>query len=99
MATPSKGNEAEGKKIFVVKCVLCHKADGSGGFKLTGNATPDWRNPVLMASPAHNDDALRDCITNGKPKSGMVAWVGSGQIKPAQVDDLIAYIRTFSRRK
>jgi len=99
MAVASKGNEADGKKIFVSKCVVCHKADGSGGVKLTGNPTPDWRNPALMAQPAHSVDALRDCITNGRPKSGMVAWVKSGQIKPAQVEDLIAYIHSFSRKK
>lgn len=96
-AVQSNGNEAEGKKLFVVKCVACHKADGSGGVKLTGNATPDWRNSKLMT--ARSDSALRDCITNGKPKSGMLAWVKTGQLKPAQVEDLIAYIHTFSKRQ
>ena len=99
MPNPSRGNEAEGKKLFVAKCVACHKADGSGGVKITGNATPDWGNPNLMILPAHSDSAMRDCITNGKPKSGMVAWVKSGQLKPAQVEDLIAYIHTFSKKK
>ena len=73
-----------------MKCAVCHKPDGSGGVKLTGNPTPDWRNAKLMAAPAHSDSALRDCITNGKPKSGMVAWMKTGQLKPAQVADLIA---------
>jgi mono/diheme cytochrome c family protein len=100
-AIPSSSNSsaAEGKKLFVAKCIVCHKADGSGGVKLTGNATPDWRNPNLMTLPAHNDAALRDCITNGKPKSGMLAWGKSGQLKPSQVEDLIAYIHTFSMKK
>ena len=43
------------------------------------------------------DDYLRDCITNGKMKSGMVAWGKTGMLKPAQIEDLIAYIRTFSK--
>jgi mono/diheme cytochrome c family protein len=96
---PSKGIPAEGKKIFVVRCVPCHKADGSGGVKLTGNPTPNWRDAKRMSDPKYNDDYLRDCITNGKSKSGMVAWGKTGQIKPAEIENLIAYIRTFSAKK
>ena len=97
-AHPSSGNPAEGKKIFVVRCVACHKANGSGGVKLTGNPTPDWRDAKRMADPKHDDDSLRVCITNGRPKSGMVAWGKTGQLKPAQIENLIAYIRTFSKK-
>jgi mono/diheme cytochrome c family protein len=95
---PSRGNPEAGKKIFKDKCVLCHKADGSGGFKLGGNPTPDWRDTTRMDDPKHNDDYLRDCIANGKIKSGMVAWSKQG-IKPAQIEDLIAYIHTFRGAK
>ncbi len=97
-AGSAPGNPAEGKKIFVSKCVVCHKADGSGGIKLTGNATPNWRDAKRMADPKRNDDYLRDCITNGKIKSGMVAWGKTGQLKPAEIESLIAYIRTFSKK-
>ena len=98
VAATRKPDATEGKKLYAAKCVVCHKADGSGGFKLTGNPTPDWRSAKLMSTSAHSDSALRDCITNGKLKSGMVAWVKSGQLKPAQAEDLIAYIRTFSKK-
>lgn len=97
-AGPSKGNPAAAKAMFTSKCIACHKADGSGGVKLTGNPTPSWRDAKRMNDPKFNDDYLRDCITNGKIKSGMVAWGKSGQIKPAQIEDLIAYIRTFSKK-
>ena len=36
-----------------------------------------------MADPEYNNDYLRDCITNGKMKSGMVAWGKTGQLKPS----------------
>lgn len=91
----SRGNAVLGKKIFVVKCVACHRADGSGGIKVTVTPTPDWRNAKRMSDPRYGDDYLRDCITNGRPKSGMVAWSRQG-VKPADVENLIAYIRTFS---
>jgi mono/diheme cytochrome c family protein len=92
---PSKGTAAAAKAIFTSKCIVCHKADGTGGVKLTGNPTPNWKDAKLWADPKHNDDFLRDCITNGKVKSGMVAWGKSGQIKPADIENLIAYIHTL----
>jgi mono/diheme cytochrome c family protein len=95
---PSHGSAEAGKKIFKEKCVICHKPDGSGGFKLTGNPTPDWRDTTRMDDPKHNDDYLRDCITNGKPKSGMPTWSKQG-VKPAQIEDLIAFIHTFRGTK
>ena len=98
-AAPSKGDPAAGKKMFTVKCIACHKVDGTGGVKLTGNPTPNWKNPKTWADPKHNDDFLRDCITNGKLKSGMVAWGKTGQIKPAEVENLIAYINTLAKKK
>ena len=98
-AARDESDAADGKKIYSTKCVVCHKADGSGGVKLTGNPTPDWRNAKLMSAPAHSDSALRDCIMNGRSKSGMLAWGKSGQLKPVQVKNLIAYIHSFSRKK
>ncbi len=98
-AGPAKGNAAEGKKIFTSKCVACHKADGTGGVKLTGNPTPNWKDPKYVNDPKWTDDYLRDCITNGKLKSGMVAWGKTGQVKPADIENLIAYIHVLSGRK
>ena len=95
---PSKGNAAAAKAMYASKCVVCHKADGAGGVKLTGNATPNWRDAKLWAAaaePKRTDDYLRDCITNGKVKSGMVAWGKTGQLKPADIENMIAYIHTL----
>lgn len=98
-APPAKGNPAAAKPIFAQKCIACHKADGTGGVKLTGNPTPNWKDPKTWADPKRkNVDAyLRDCITNGKPASGMVAWGKTGQLKPAQIEDMIAFIKTFKK--
>jgi mono/diheme cytochrome c family protein len=45
---------------------------------------------------AHGDDYLRECIINGRPKSGMPAWGKSGAVKRDDIAHLIAYIRGFS---
>jgi mono/diheme cytochrome c family protein len=93
-AAAAGGDAAAGKAIFKVKCVACHKVDGTGGFKVTGNPTPNWT--LKKTWDATRTDAyLRDCITNGKLKSGMVAWGKTNQLKPAEIDNMIAYIKTF----
>ena len=92
------GDPAAGKKIFSVKCVLCHKADGSGGIKLTGNPTPNFRDPKRATDPKYTDAYFRDCMTNGKVKSGMQPITKIG-VDLKEVPNLIAYIRTFSQKK
>ena len=93
-AKPAAGDAKAGKAKFEVTCVACHKKDGTGGFKVTGNPTPNWT--LKKTWDATRTDAyLRDCITNGKLKSGMVAWGKTGQIKTAEIENLIAYIKTF----
>ena len=95
-AAPNKGNPALGKPLFAKNCVVCHKVDGSGGMKLTGNPTPNWKDPKTWADPKRTDDYLRDCIVTGKVKSGMVSW--SKQLKPADIENVIAYIKTFKKK-
>jgi mono/diheme cytochrome c family protein len=92
----AKGNPTAGKPLYTQKCVACHKADGSGGVKLTGNPTPSWKDAKRMAKVT--DAQLRECIVNGVPKSGMVAWGKTGQLKPQQIEDVIAYIRTLPKK-
>jgi mono/diheme cytochrome c family protein len=101
-AAPVKGVAAEGKKLYLAKaCGSCHKPDGVGGFKAlpAGNPTPNWKIAKTWADPKHTDDFMRDCLTNGKPKSGMIAWGKSGMLKPAEIENLIAYIKTFAPKK
>src|SRR5437016_3421187 len=101
-AAPAKGNPKLGEAMFKAKaCATCHKADGTGGVKLTGNPTPNWRDPKTWADPKRKDadTYLRECITNGRPKSGMVAWGKTGQIKPPDIENLIAYIHVLSGHK
>ena len=96
---PSKGDAAVGTKIYDAKCTPCHKSDGTGGIKLSGNPTPNWKDAKHVFDPKFNDDVLRDCLTNGKPKSGMPAWGKTGQLKPDDIENLIAYIHQFFPKK
>ncbi len=93
-AGPTTGKAPAGQAIYKTKCVACHKADGTGGFKVTGLPTANWTLKKTWDA-TRTDDYLRDCITNGKAKDGMVAWGKTKQLTPAQIEDLIAYIKTF----
>ena len=100
MAAPAgvtKGDAAKGAAKYKVMCVACHKADGSGGFKSTGNATPNWLLKKTWA-PTHTEGFLRNCIVNGNMKSGMIAWGKTGQLKPQEVEDMIAFIMTHKAK-
>lgn len=97
-AAAPKGDAAAGKALFLKNCIACHKADGSGGMKLTGNPTPNWRDAKTWADPRRaKDDYFRECITQGRIKSGMVAW--GRQLKPAEIENLIAHIRSLAPAK
>ena len=96
-AGPSTGNATAGAAIFKTKCVACHKADGTGGFKVTGKPTSNWTLKKTWDA-TRTDDYLRDCITNGKMKEGMIAWGKTKQLTPVQIEDLIAHIKTFKAK-
>jgi len=93
----TKGDAAKGAAKYKVLCVACHKADGTGGFKTTGNPTPNWTLKKTWDA-TRTEGYLRNCIVNGNLKSGMVAWGKSGQLKPQEVEDMIAYIVTHKAK-
>lgn len=94
------GNAAAGKAIYAVRCVACHKVDGSGGVPLGKTKTPNWTNPATWSEPKRKevDAYLRNAITNGDLPKGMVPFVKSGQLTPAEAEQLIAHIRSFAKK-
>jgi mono/diheme cytochrome c family protein len=95
-AARSRGDAAKGKGVFLKNCMVCHNADGSGGKKLTpnGNASRDFRDVKFWEE--RTDIEIRETINKGVAKSGMIAW--KGILKPAEIEDVMAYIKAFARR-
>ena len=93
------GNAAAGKANYTSKCIVCHKADGSGGLKLGGNPTPNWKDPKVWADKKRTEAYVRDCIVNGKVPSGMVAWGKTKQLNPKQIEVVMAYIYATFKKK
>jgi cytochrome c oxidase cbb3-type subunit 3 len=96
LAQGKPGDAARGKGVFLKNCVVCHNADGSGGKKLTPNGNPsrDFRDARFWTE--RTDAQVRETINKGVAKSGMIAW--KGILKPGEIEDVIAFIKTFARK-
>ena len=87
-ARPQTGGAA----LFKTKCSVCHGADGKGA---TAVGKADKVRDLGSAEVQKQSDAdLSAIITNGKDK--MPAYGKS--LKPDQVKDLVAYIRSLAAK-
>lgn len=81
-AQPSSGAAA----IYKKSCAKCHGADGKG---IASLQPPDFTDAKWQK--AHSDAALTKGIAEGK--GTMPAY--KGQLTPAQIKEMVAYVRTF----
>ena len=84
---------ADAAGIFKTNCESCHGANGSGNTGL-GKAlhAQDLRSPDTQKQ---SDAALSEVITKGRGK--MPAF--SAEIKPGDITNLVAHIRTLAAKK
>lgn len=73
---------------YKAKCAMCHGADGKGG-KM---GTKDFASPDIQGE---SDAQLTETITKGKPPK-MPSY--EGKLKDTEIKDLVAYIRTLSKK-
>ena len=77
---------ANGKKIFEVNCVACHKADGGGG--IGPNLTDEhW----ILGGGIKN--VFKTITEGGRDGKGMIAWKTS--LKPSEINQVASYLLTF----
>ena len=76
---------AEGKRVFVKNCVVCHAPDGGGliGPNLTDDA---WIHGGKI-------EEINATITNGVLAKGMPPW--GKLLQPREVDEVTAYVWTL----
>ncbi len=91
---------AQGKATFQQYCVACHGSGGHGDGPMAASLNPK---PKDFADKAYNrslkDDHLVKTITEGGQavgKSPVMPKFG-GTLKPDQVKDLIAFIRSLAK--
>jgi mono/diheme cytochrome c family protein len=96
------GDALEGAKLFAQHCARCHgshgKGDGPDLAKIHADPPPDnWTDKEINAELS--DYKIRKIVTGGGPavdKSSKMPAFGS-KLSPAQIDDLIAFIRTLPK--
>ena len=96
------GDPAAGAKIFAARCVRCHgpggKGDGPDLAKLRPTSSPvNWTRAVVMKKWA--DAEIVDIITKGGKAVGSSPVMPSfqGKLTDAQIQDLLAFIRTLAK--
>lgn len=89
---PAARGQDAGASLYKAKCAACHGADGKGETAL-GKASKlrDLGSPEVQKL---SDEELSGIITTGKNK--MPAYGKS--LKPEQVKDLVAFIRSLGKK-
>jgi mono/diheme cytochrome c family protein len=96
------GDAPEGATLFSQHCARCHgshgKGDGPDLAKIHADPAPDnWTDKEINAELS--DYKIRKIVTGGGPavdKSSKMPAFGS-KLSPAQINDLIAFIRTLPK--
>lgn len=90
----AKGDAAKGKAVYAQNCAMCHGATGKGDGAAAAALNPKPNNFTKGVFKYGSKDAdLAKTIKNGK--GPMPPW--GAILKPADVDNVIAYIRTLKK--
>jgi mono/diheme cytochrome c family protein len=94
IAAPSAfagGGGSDGAAIYKAKCAMCHGPDGAGQTTMGKNLKV--RSLGSADVQAQTDAQLNKWIADGKGK--MPAY--KGKLTPADIDALVAFIRTLKK--
>jgi cytochrome c6 len=91
VALPAR-SQTGGEALYKTKCAVCHGADGKG--ETTVGKANKIRDLASADVQKQSDADLTGIITNGKNK--MPAYGKS--LKPEQVKDLVAFVRSFAKK-
>jgi mono/diheme cytochrome c family protein len=106
LAASAAGNAAAGKALYTTNCASCHGDSGKGDGPVGKSLNPpprdytkaDFKFDTDKDGKAGTDADLKAVIKNGAMKYGgsplMAPWPA---FTDAQLDDLVAYIRTFHK--
>lgn len=92
-AAPPKGSPEAGKKIYLESCQNCHGPTGRGDSDMAAYLTPPPAYLTAKATQSKTDAELRKIILEGRSGTAMSSY--DGAFDEAQLDDLIAYIRSL----
>jgi len=93
---PSYGDARQGEFWFNQICVTCHGVEGKGyanGVVGTAIGNKDFLRKV-------SDGFIRETVKHGRSNTRMLGFTGPeglANLKPAEIEDIIAYMRTLDK--
>ena len=95
-SAPYEASVELGRRLYQRSCVVCHGTDGQADTEAARMLDPSptrFADPVAMARV--DDGRMYMAITKGVPGTGMSSWEHA--FVPAEVIDIMRYIRTLER--
>jgi cytochrome c oxidase cbb3-type subunit 3 len=100
------GDIERGAAIYQEHCVKCHGEDGRGEGEGTGVTLSRERSFLVMPASISNagflasasDQMMRRVVSVGRKSSGMPGF-GRGKLNDEEIDDVVAYVRSFADRQ
>jgi mono/diheme cytochrome c family protein len=92
---PTPASLAAGKKAYALDCAMCHGKSGAGDGDLAADmklTLKDYRDPDALK--AMTDGEIYTVIDKGK---GQMSGE-EGRMKPAQIWDMVNYVRSLSKK-
>jgi mono/diheme cytochrome c family protein len=86
------GDAAAGKAAYEKACKSCHGADGTANPAIAKMMKVDMKNLGAAEVQAHSDADLKKIIVDGQGKMKPVKTVAG-----KEVDDVVAYLRTWKK--
>jgi cytochrome c oxidase cbb3-type subunit 3/ubiquinol-cytochrome c reductase cytochrome c subunit len=85
---PVNGDLTQGRVIYQANCARCH------GTQTRRSSAIHLANPILLETASFA--FLRRAVEAGRPPTSMVPWKGA--LTPAQIVDVVAYVRSMAVR-
>ncbi len=83
----------DGKDLYTVNCMTCHKDSGKGGKVTVEGKTMEPDDITTAKMKAKTDEKLYEYVSEGFPDDGMPAF--KDKLKPEEIKAIVKHIRTL----
>jgi mono/diheme cytochrome c family protein len=88
---------ASGRKVYETNCMICHRADGTGGRVSIEGRNLNVENLTAVKIKNFSDEKIIGYIMNGVEDEGMPAF--KGKLSEGELRDVVKHIRVLQGNK